>query len=206
MENMRKKLERAQRQITGLKEKAKYLEINFEDSRTREKNSNDLVMEMLERQKELNVMLNRANIMLHKTHETMALTSLEFNEMAKALPEPKKAEWSDRISKINDLFKQTGIQDAEVIGSDNSQQALSDENLNNDELKQESNTAFEWKDSIWNRTEQRNPPRVEATLIEEDDPTQKIVDEYATQKSADNDNDSDLMNKAKSWLRQKMAG
>jgi len=115
MEDLKEKLVRAQRQLAGLKEKGKYLRMQYDDARTREKNTTELVMELLERQRELNVMLNRGNIMLNRTQEVMALTSIEFNEMAKALPEPRKAEWSDRVSRINELFKKSGIQDAEMV-------------------------------------------------------------------------------------------
>ena len=114
IEKLKEKLNRTTRRMTGLKEKSRLLEMQYEDARSREQNSNTVVGELLERQRELNVMLNRANIMLNRTQEAMALSSMELNEMAKALPEPKKAEWADRVSRVNDLFKQTGIQDAEL--------------------------------------------------------------------------------------------
>lgn len=166
---LQEKLNKAQRQAAGLKEKSKFLEKQYDDSKTREQNTNELVMELLERQRELNVMLNRTNIMLSRTQEAMAMTSLEFNEMAKALPEPKKAEWSDRITKINDLFKKTGIQDAEVVGLESSNPQLAD-SFSRDEMKKESEDAF-GKDhtSIWDRKEQREPPRVEAEIVDEDE-------------------------------------
>lgn len=165
IDDLREKLNRAQRQVSGLRQKSKYLEMQYDDARSRESNSNELVMELLERQRELNVMLNRANIMLNRTQETMALTSMEFNEMAKALPEPKKAEWSDRITKINELFKKTGIQDADVVALENPTPALTD-SLMTDELRQEASQAFPKDSSIWTRTERRTPPRVEAELVE----------------------------------------
>ena len=167
VEQLKSKLVRAQRQIAGLKEKSKYLGMEYEDSRLREKNTNDLVMELLERQRELNVMLNRTNIMLSRTQEVMALTSVEFNEMAKALPEPKKAEWSDRVSRINDLFKKTGIADAELPEPGKPENPHA-ESLDSDELKQEAEKAFSWKDAIWNRKNPRTPPQVEATPVEEE--------------------------------------
>ncbi|MCL5104089.1 MAG: hypothetical protein M1133_08240 [Armatimonadetes bacterium] len=162
IDELKEKLNKSMRKAEGLKNKSKVLESQYQDSREREKNTNDLVMELLERQRELNVMLNRANIMLNRVHETMALTSVEFNEMAKALPEPKKAEWSDRVSRINELFKKTGAHDAEVLGLESSNPSL-----DTDELKRESEEAFGKHESIWDRKEKREPPKVEAELVEE---------------------------------------
>lgn len=164
--SLQEKLGKAQRQVAGFKEKSKILEMQYEDSKGREQATNELVKELLERQRELNVMLNRANIMLSKTQEAMAVTSLEFNEMAKALPEQKKAEWSDRVSRINDLFKKTGIQDAEVLGLESSNPVHGDDSFSKDEMENESETAF-GKKSIWDRKEQRVPPKVEAELVDE---------------------------------------
>lgn len=161
--NLKEKLNRALRRVAGLREKSKILEMQYSDAREREKNTNDLVMELLERQRELNVMLNRTNIMLNRTQEAMALTSMEFNEMAKALPEPKKAEWTDRISKVNDLFKKTGIQDAEVVGLD----THTGETLSSDELENQSREAFGRKESFWQRREVREPPHVQAAVVED---------------------------------------
>lgn len=168
MKELQNKLSRAQRQAAALKEKGKYLEMQYDDSRTREQRTNDLVMELLERQRELNVMLNRANIMLNRTQEAMALTSMEFNEMAKALPEPKKVEWADRVSKINDLFKKTGIQDAEVTDFSASNTPALSTSFDRDELKRESEEAFGRKEFIWNREKSYEPPRVEAEVVVED--------------------------------------
>lgn len=165
---LKEKLSKAQRQTAGLKEKSKCLEMQYGDSKNREQTNNELVMELLERQRELNVMLNRANIMLSRTQEAMALTSLEFNEMVKALPEPKKAEWSDRVSRINDIFKKTGIQDAEVLGLESSNPRPGD-SFSKDEMKKESEEAFGKQSSIWDRREQREPPRIQAELVEEDE-------------------------------------
>jgi hypothetical protein len=166
IDELREKLNRSLRRTEGLRQKSKILESQYVDAREREQRSGELVMELLERQKELNVMLNRANIMLNRAHETMALTSVEFNEMAKALPEPKKAEWSDRVAKINDLFKKTGIQDGEVLGLESSNPP----SLATDEMKKESEEAFGGKESIWSNDSRREPPRVEAELLEENHP------------------------------------
>ncbi|MCX6343966.1 MAG: hypothetical protein NT018_02685 [Armatimonadetes bacterium] len=163
LEKTKEKLIRALRRAEGLKQKSAVLGTQYVDSHEREKHSNELVMMLLERQRELNVMLNRSNIMLNRAHEAMALTSVEFNEIAKALPEPKKAEWSDRISKINDLFKQSGIQDGDVLGLEGSEPP----SLNTDEMTRESQEAFGRKDSIWSSKEAHEPSSVESELLPE---------------------------------------
>ena len=220
IEKLSVKLNRAQLRVSGLREKSKCLEMQYDDSRLREKNTNDLVMELLERQRELNVMLNRANIMLNRTQEAMALTSMEFNEMAKALPEPKKEEWADRVSKINDLFKKTGIQDAEVMGLQASNPLTSD-SFETDELKQESESAFKRIDSIWQRAQAHQPPKVEAELLDENEqprnePCERESEEitvvmghsepdHADLEESSDENDSTLDAQKKSWW-QKIAG
>lgn len=212
---LKDKLHRAMRRMEGLKEKSKLLEMQYTDSKEREQHTQELVMELLERQRELNVMLNRANIMLNRTQEAMALTSLEFNEMAKALPEPKKAEWSDRVAKINDLFKKTGIQDAEIVGLESSNQ-LADP-FAKDEMLKESEQAFGRKDSIWNRKENTEPPRIEARIVEETDPEEApaVEPEFEPVHIAASVSDdipqpqeeiSDLETKRRTWWQKITAG
>lgn len=179
IEELKTKLVRAEKRVAGLREKSKHLEMQYEDARAREANSHDLVMELIERQRELNVMLNRANIMLNRTQEAMALTSMEFNEMAKALPEPKKAEWADRVAKINDLFKKTGVQDAEVLSLDSANPQAA-ESLETDELSREAQQAFSRKDAIWQRTKVKEPPQVEAVLVEDSAPEPPAAQDQAT--------------------------
>ncbi len=179
IDELRDKLHRAQRQATGLRQKGKYLELQYGDARDREKNTNDLVMELLERQRELNVMLNRANIMLNRTQEVMALTSMEFNEMAKALPEPKKAEWSERVVKVNELFKKTGIQDAEVGGLESLSPPPS-ESLESDEIKKESQEAFPKSESGWKKPKKDDAPSIQAEVVEEESPGSKDAEELVT--------------------------
>lgn len=168
IEDLKDKLNRAQRQLAGLRQKSKYLEMQYGDAKDREGNTNELVMELLERQRELNVMLNRSNIMLNRTQEAMALSSMELNEMAKALPEPKKAEWSGRVARVNDLFKQTGVQDAELGALESSNPKPSVASLDSDEMKRESEEAFGKRQSVWDRKERREPPRVHAEVVEEE--------------------------------------
>lgn len=166
LEQTKEKLHRAMRRTEGLKNKSAMLEMQYKDARDREQHTNGLVMELIERQRELNVMLNRANIMLNRAHEAMALTSVEFNEMAKALPEPKKAEWSERVARINDLFQKTGIQDGDVLNTESPEPP----SLESDEMKRESQEAFSRKESIWGSKEKRQPAPVEAELLPEDQP------------------------------------
>ena len=167
IETLKAKLARAERRLAGLREKSKHLEMQYEDARTREQNSHELIMELIERQRELNVMLNRANIMLNRTQEAMALTSMELNEMAKALPEPKKAEWAERVARINELFKKTGVQDAELLSLGSSESDVP-KSLETDELKKQADQLFNRKESIWQRTERPKPPNVEAEPVEDD--------------------------------------
>lgn len=169
VEDLKDKLNRAQRQLAGLRQKSKCLEMQYGDSKVREGNTNELVMELLERQRELNVMLNRSNIMLNRTQEAMALSSMELNEMAKALPEPKKAEWADRVARVNDLFKQTGVQDAELGALESANVRPAAGSLDTDELRRESEEAFGKRQSIWERKEKQEPPRVHAEVVEEDE-------------------------------------
>lgn len=163
IELLKEKLNRAQRRVSALREKSKILEMQYHDARERERNTTGLVSELLERQRELNVMLNRANIMLNRTQEAMALSSMEMNEMVKALPEPKQAEWSDRVARVNELFKKTGIQDAEV---DDLTDSVPDAgSLDSRELLEESEQAFGNVESIWDRKQKPSPPRVEAEPV-----------------------------------------
>lgn len=172
IEELKGKLNRALRQVAGLRQKSKYLEMQYDDSKNREGNTNELVMELLERQRELNVMLNRSHIMLNRTQEVMALSSMELNEMAKALPEPKKAEWADRVTRVNDLFKQSGVQDAELGALESTNPKPSAETFDTNELRKESEEAFGTKQSVWERKERREPPSVHAEVVEEETPQQ----------------------------------
>ena len=95
-------------------QKSKMLEEQSERDRQREQMLTDLTHQLMDRQRELNVMLNRANIMLSRSQEANTILSLEFTELCHALPAPEDPDVQDRIRRINDLFKNTGISDAEV--------------------------------------------------------------------------------------------
>lgn len=163
---LQEKLVRTERRLAALRERSKLLRMQYDDSRQREQNTTDIINELLERQRELNVMLNRANIMLNRAQEAMALTSVELNEMAKSLPEPKKAEWEQRVAKINELFKKTGVQDAELMAIPSSA-GENFETIESEELKKESERAFARDPSIWEMNGDRTPPHVESFPVEE---------------------------------------
>lgn len=110
LENLKRKLLRAQSRKAVLLQKSKLLEEELARARAREENSSELVQQLIERQRELNVMLNRSNMMLNRAQDVNSLLSLEVREIVEALPEPKRKESEERISRIQELFKQTGIQ------------------------------------------------------------------------------------------------
>lgn len=95
-------------------QKSEMLEAQSERDKQREQMLTDLTHQLMDRQRELNVMLNRANIMLNRAQEANTILSLEFTELCHALPAPEDPEVKDRIQRINDLFKNTGVSDAEV--------------------------------------------------------------------------------------------
>lgn len=95
--------------------RSKLLQEELQHYRRRELRQDQTVDTLLERQRELHVMLNRSNIMLARAHEATAMLSAEFGELARALPAPDQAsnpkeaqEVENRVKKINDLFKKTG--------------------------------------------------------------------------------------------------
>ncbi len=190
IEELKDKLNRTRQRMSGLRERSKLLEMQYHDSKAREQNTNGLVGELLERQRELNVMLNRANIMLDRTHEAMALSSMELNEMAKALPEPKKAEWADRVARVNELFKQTGVQDAELG-------ALQSENptasFDSSDMKKQSEDAFGRQQSIWEFSQKREPPKVEAEIVEEEEATEPAIHIIDHSPEQDHDNTEEIL-------------
>lgn len=190
IEELKDKLNRTRQRMSGLRERSKLLEMQYHDSKAREQNTNGLVGELLERQRELNVMLNRANIMLDRTHEAMALSSMELNEMAKALPEPKKAEWADRVARVNELFKQTGVQDAELG-------ALQSENptasFDSSDMKKQSEDAFGRQQSIWEFSQKREPPKVEAEIVEEEEASEPAIHIIDHSPEQDHDNTEEIL-------------
>ena len=113
MNEVNSELLHAQMEVNSLTEKVMHLETICEDAKLREQHSRELVMELLERQKELNVMLNRASMMLNRAQEVILSLSAEFTELAEAQPAHKKKEWNEKLSRINELFRQTGVPDAE---------------------------------------------------------------------------------------------
>ena len=112
---LRERLNRLLRQHDLAAQKAQILEEQAVRDRQREGMLGDVVHQLMERHREMNVMLNRANLMLHRAQEANAILSLEFTELCHALPAPESPDVKDRIQRINELFKKTGIDDAEVV-------------------------------------------------------------------------------------------
>ena len=108
VEELRERLNKLLRQRAALHQKSKQLGERVQDARHRERAQEDLTRELVERQRELNFMLNRANIMLSRVQEANMMLSVEFTEMIKALPEPKAKDVRERIDRMNELFKKTG--------------------------------------------------------------------------------------------------
>lgn len=115
------KIARLQRERSVYSTKSRLLAEELEFYRSREERQDTTVDKLLERQHELNVMLNRSHMMLARAQDAASSLSLEFNELARALPEPgqstaemKPEEIEERVSRINDLFKQTGKLSEEI--------------------------------------------------------------------------------------------
>lgn len=108
LQKLKDKLARALRSKAVLTERSKLLAQQVEDLQHRESQTDHIVTELLDRQREMNFMLYRANTVLHRIQEANAMLSTEFTELVKELPAPQSPEWDDKVSKINDLFKRTG--------------------------------------------------------------------------------------------------
>ncbi|MCC6485579.1 MAG: hypothetical protein IT209_12090 [Armatimonadetes bacterium] len=111
------KLARVQKDRAVFAVKSRLLGEELDRYRNREDREHSLVEDLLERQRELNVMLNRSNILLARAQDATAMLSIEFGELARALPETvspegdthaQAANVGDRVQKINDLFRKTG--------------------------------------------------------------------------------------------------
>ncbi len=111
------KIARLQKERAVFAVKSKLMGDELLHYRARENREYSLVDELLERQRELNVMLNRSNIMLARAQDATAMLSLEFGDLARALPESVQIEVEghtetikveDRVNRINDLFRKTG--------------------------------------------------------------------------------------------------
>ncbi len=115
------KLAKALRERSVYSTKSRLLAEELEQYRQRELRQDGTVEQLIERQHELNVMLNRSNIMLAKAQDAAAMLSLEFGELARALPEPPPdapvseiVDIESRVSRINNLFKQSGKLSEEI--------------------------------------------------------------------------------------------
>lgn len=121
VQELETKIARLQRERGVYAAKTRLLTDELDHYRSRETRHDGTVDQLLERQHELNVMLNRSNIMLAKAHEAASMLSLEFGELARALPETIQgyyheapAEIEDQVHRINDLFKKTGELSEEI--------------------------------------------------------------------------------------------
>lgn len=108
IQQLKDKLNRTQRTKAVLAERSKLLAQQVDDLRRRDEQSSHLMGELIERQRELNFMLHRANSVFQRMQETNLALSTEFTELVRELPAPESPEWEQRVSKINDLFKKTG--------------------------------------------------------------------------------------------------
>jgi len=108
IDELKQKLNRALRAKAVLVERSKQLEQQIRDWRTREDRSDHVVSELLDRQRELNFMLHRANSVLQRIQDANAALSSEFTELVKELPAPQTPDWEQRVAKINELFRKTG--------------------------------------------------------------------------------------------------
>jgi hypothetical protein len=111
---LKERLNKARHQKELAVQKAKMLEEQTVRDKEREGMLTQVLQQLMDRQRELNVMLNRANLMLNRAQETNAILSLEFSELCHALPAPEDPEVKDRIQRISDLFKRTGADDVEI--------------------------------------------------------------------------------------------
>jgi hypothetical protein len=104
---LKEKLTRALKSKAVLTERSKQLKSQVEDLTRREEQMNDFASELMDRQRELNYMLHRANSVLHQLQDTNLALSSEFTQLVRELPPPKDAGWDERITKVNELFKRT---------------------------------------------------------------------------------------------------
>jgi len=122
VEHLKERLHRALKAKAILLERSKQLAQQVEDLKRRDDRSSHVVEELLNRQRELNYMLHRANSVLQRMQEANNALSSEFTELIKELPQPQQGdpEWSERVSRINELFKRTGDladeAEAEIFG------------------------------------------------------------------------------------------
>lgn len=107
-EAIKEKLYRALKAKAVLTERSKLLSQQIEDARRREGQNDHVLNELLDRQREMNFMLHRANSALHHIHEANSALSAEFTELVKELPASTAPDWEQRVNKINELFMKTG--------------------------------------------------------------------------------------------------
>ena len=97
-------LNREQTRATALRSKSKRLALDYDAAREREGRAKALLDELLDRQRELTSVLDRANSALRRNQEVMAQATPQVNEMLQALPEREREAWIERLAGIRDLL------------------------------------------------------------------------------------------------------
>lgn len=209
-QNLEKKLLKTQKRSALLTQKVKLLEemvqdakLREDDARTRASDASSLMHELLERQRELNVMLNRSNTLLAHVYEANKMLAVECHDAIQALPAPKKAELEKTMSKVEELFKKTGVPDAETSETLVDQGDFQDETLVTPPVSEETIS------SSWSAESEYQPQLVEAELVDEDQSRiqslerkieQLLEDNYIEQDYSSNEEET----KRKWWDRFKI--
>ena len=108
------KLNRQLQQVSALRQKSKTLTALCTDANEREAVMNVKVTNLLERQRELNEMLNRANNVLAGSAKALAESNIEFEQMVEALPEDAKSNWTVRVSNLAKLSEDIAHETSEL--------------------------------------------------------------------------------------------
>lgn len=177
LQQLEKKLARAQKRGAVLYQKSKLLEEivdmakrHEDDARTREHDANALIRQLITRQRELSVMLNRSNTLVARMYETNQMISLEFKEAAKALPAPQQAEIEKKVTqsmaKVEELFKKTGIPDAQTTSTP---AELHDPSAVDGSMEGSFTISSDnpRRDGLWSPDRSEKPPVVHAEPVEE---------------------------------------
>lgn len=106
-DELKERLARAVKSKAVLAERSKRLQEQADDLRRREDVIANITTELLDRQRELNLMLHRANSFVHQLRDANLALSSEFKEMVKELPAAKDSDWESMVSRVNDLFEKT---------------------------------------------------------------------------------------------------
>lgn len=103
IEQLRNRLNRELARVSALKEKSDALESGFSETRDREIQARELIDQLIERQRELNVLLDRAHNTLRSNQEILAQASPQVEEMAAALPDTEQRARIERLKRIRQM-------------------------------------------------------------------------------------------------------